>query len=163
MDTRIERALLSVSDKAGIEVLELLLARSPGNAAAHAKLAEATRAAVAAWDLQTVCADPTEYSNSLTAVYMPAGHDADDFRRMVLQHFNMSLGNGLGKLAGNVFRIGHLGDFNELMLTGTLSGVEMGLALSGVPHRKGGVQAALDILARHADAGATVPGSAATA
>jgi alanine-glyoxylate transaminase/serine-glyoxylate transaminase/serine-pyruvate transaminase len=85
-------------------------------------------------------------SNSLTAVMLPDGHNADDFRATVLERFNMSLGNGLGRLAGKVFRIGHLGDFNELMLAGTLSGVEMGLAAASIPHNRGGVQAALDYL-----------------
>ncbi len=112
----------------------------------HARLAEATRRAVAAWGLDTVALEASEKSNSLTAVMLPDGHDADAFRATVLQRFNMSLGNGLGRLAGRVFRIGHLGDFNELMLAGTLSGVEMGLAAAGVPHERGGVQAALDFL-----------------
>jgi alanine-glyoxylate transaminase/serine-glyoxylate transaminase/serine-pyruvate transaminase len=115
--------------------------------ARHARHAEATRRAVRAWSLELLCVDPNHYSSSLTAVLMPAGHDADAFRRVVLENFNMSLGNGLSKVAGKVFRIGHLGDFNDLMLAGTLAGIEMGLALAGVPHRKGGVQAALDYLA----------------
>ncbi len=114
--------------------------------ARHARLAEATRRAVLAWGLQLLCLNPKEYSNSLTAVLMPEGYDADTYRRVVLDNFDMSLGNGLSKLAGRVFRIGHLGDFNELMLAGTLSGVEMGLGLAGVPYRKGGVQTALDYL-----------------
>ena len=114
--------------------------------ARHARLAEATRRAVQAWGLEIVCANPDEYSNALTAVFLPVGHDADDFRRIVLERFNMSLGNGLGKLQGRVFRIGHLGDFNELMLAGTLSGVEMGLSAAGVPHKKGGISAALEYL-----------------
>ena len=112
----------------------------------HARLAEATRRAVQAWGLETVALDEKEKSNSLTAVMLPEGHDADAFRGVVLQRFNMSLGNGLGRLAGKAFRIGHLGDFNELMLAGTLSGVEMGLSAAGVPHDRGGVQAALDFL-----------------
>ncbi len=114
--------------------------------ARHARLAEATRRAVRAWGLELLCVDEREYSNSLTAVLMPSGHDADAFRAAALENFDMSLGNGLGKVAGKVFRIGHLGDFNELMLAGTLSGVEMGLAVAGVPHNRGGVQAALDFL-----------------
>jgi alanine-glyoxylate transaminase/serine-glyoxylate transaminase/serine-pyruvate transaminase len=114
--------------------------------ARHARLAEATRRAVRAWDLELLCLDEREYSNSLTAVLMPDGHDADAFRKVVLESFDMSLGNGLGKVQGKVFRIGHLGDFNELMLAGTLAGVEMGLVKTGVPHSKGGVQAALDFL-----------------
>ena len=112
----------------------------------HARLAEATRRAVAAWGLETVAQIESERSNSLTAVLLPEGYDADAFRGVVLQRFNMSLGNGLGRLAGKAFRIGHLGDFNDLMLAGTLCGVEMGLAATGIPHNKGGVQAALDFL-----------------
>jgi alanine-glyoxylate transaminase/serine-glyoxylate transaminase/serine-pyruvate transaminase len=112
----------------------------------HSRHAEATRSAVRAWGLEVLCADPKEYSSSLTAVMMPEGQSGDRFRKIVLENFNMSLGNGLGKLADKVFRIGHLGDFSDLMLAGTLSGVEMGLALSGIPHRKGGVAAALEYL-----------------
>jgi len=115
--------------------------------ARHARLAEATRAAVKAWGLQILCEEPLEYSNVLTAVVMPDGHDADRLRQTILDTFDMSLGTGLGKLSGKVFRIGHLGAFNDLMLAGTLSGVEMGLRLAGVPHRAGGVLAALDHLA----------------
>ena len=96
--------------------------------------------------METVAQNEGEMSNSLTAVMLPDGHNADDFRATVLERFNMSLGNGLGRLAGRVFRIGHLGDFNELMLAGTLSGVEMGLAVANIPHNRGGVQAALDYL-----------------
>jgi alanine-glyoxylate transaminase / serine-glyoxylate transaminase / serine-pyruvate transaminase len=132
--------------------------------ARHDRLAEATRRAVHAWGLEILCADPALYSSTLTGVLMPAGHDADAFRKVVLDRFDMSLGQGLGKVAGKVFRIGHLGHFNELMLCGTLAGVEMGLAAAGVPHRKGGVQAALDHLAGKPDAraadlqqGAAVP------
>ena len=115
--------------------------------ARHARHAEATRRAVRAWDLEILCAEPSECSNTLTAVLMPEGHDADALRNTILDAFDMSLGMGLGKLAGKIFRIGHLGDFNDLMLAGTLSGVEMGLKLSGVPHRNGGAAAALDYLA----------------
>jgi alanine-glyoxylate transaminase / serine-glyoxylate transaminase / serine-pyruvate transaminase len=115
--------------------------------ARHTRLAEATRRAVTAWELELLCLNPEEYSSSLTAVLMPQGFDADAFRKLVLEKFNMSLGNGLGKLAGKVFRIGHLGDFNELMLAGTLSGLEMGFSLAGVPFSRGGVLAALDYLA----------------
>ena len=118
--------------------------------ARHGRLAEATRRAVRVWDLELLCEEPEEYSSSLTAVLMPKGHDADAFRKVVLEHFDMSLGNGLGQLQGRVFRIGHLGHFNDLMLAGTLSGIEMGLELARVPHRRGGVQAALDFLARSA-------------
>ncbi len=114
--------------------------------ARHDRLAEATRRAVRAWNLELLCLNPQEYSSTLTAVLMPAGRDADAFRKLVLEKFNLSLGNGLGKVQGKVFRIGHLGDFNDLMLAGTLSGLEMGFALAGVPFSKGGVLAALDCL-----------------
>ena len=113
----------------------------------HQRHAEATRTAVRAWGLEIVCEDPREYSSSLTAVFMPEGHDADRLRSIILENFDMSLGAGLSRLAGKVFRIGHLGSFNDLMLAGTLSGVEMGLRLAGVPHRPGGVTAALQSLA----------------
>src|SRR5215469_15832029 len=113
----------------------------------HARHGEATRAAVRAWGLEVFCREPREYSSSLTAVLMPQGHDADRLRAIILDNFDMSLGAGLSKLAGTVFRIGHLGHFNDLMLAGTLSGVEMGLRLTEVPHRPGGITAALDILA----------------
>lgn len=115
--------------------------------ARHDRHAEATRRAAAAWGLEVLCAVPEEYSSSLTALVMPAGHDADKLRAAILGRFDMSLGMGLGRLAGKVFRIGHLGDFNDLTLMGTLAGVEMGLALAGVPHRKGGAEAAMDHLA----------------
>src|SRR6185312_15123858 len=112
----------------------------------HKRLAAATRAAVAHWGLEVLCQDPAEYSPVLTAVLMPPGHDADKFRKIVLDNYNMSLGSGLGKVAGKVFRIGHLGECNELTLLGALSGVEMGLAAAGVPHRSGGVEAAIKSL-----------------
>jgi len=115
--------------------------------ARHDRHAEATRRAVRAWGLEILCADPAEHSSALTAVLMPAGHDADELRRVILERFDMSLGAGLGKLKGRIFRIGHLGDFNDLTLIGTLAGVEMGLRLAGVPHRAGGVAAAMDALA----------------
>jgi alanine-glyoxylate transaminase/serine-glyoxylate transaminase/serine-pyruvate transaminase len=113
----------------------------------HQRYGDATRAAVRAWGLEILCEEPSEYSNSLTAVVLPEGHNADRLRNIILEKFDMSLGTGLGQLAGKVFRIGHLGAFNDLTLAGTLSGVEMGLALAGVPHKPGGVQAALDSLA----------------
>jgi len=122
--------------------------------ARHARHAEATRRAVRAWGLELVCANPAEYSNSLTAILMPQGHDADALRKVILEAYDMSLGTGLGKLAGKIFRIGHLGDFNDLALMGTLAGVEMGLSLTGVPHQKGGVQAAMDYLGECARSGA---------
>lgn len=112
----------------------------------HARHGNATRAAARAWGLDIVPEDAAEYSNSLTAVYTPEGHSADRLRQIILEQFDMSLGTGLGKLAGRVFRIGHLGAFNDLTLAGTLSGVEMGLKIAGVPHRPGGVAAALESL-----------------
>jgi alanine-glyoxylate transaminase/serine-glyoxylate transaminase/serine-pyruvate transaminase len=130
--------------------------------ARHQRHGDATRAAVRAWGLDILCEDPHEYSNSLTAIVMPEGHDADRLRSVILETFDMSLGTGLGKLAGKVFRIGHLGSFNDLMLAGTLCGIEMGLRLTGVPHNEGGVLAALDLMggkvaepAMLADAGST--------
>jgi alanine-glyoxylate transaminase/serine-glyoxylate transaminase/serine-pyruvate transaminase len=112
----------------------------------HYRHGEATRSAVKGWGLELLCLEPKEYSNSLTAVLMPEGFDEAEFRQLVLQNFNLSLGAGLGKLKGRVFRIGHLGDFNDLMLCGTLCGVEMGLRKSGVPFRQGGVEAAMEYL-----------------
>jgi alanine-glyoxylate transaminase/serine-glyoxylate transaminase/serine-pyruvate transaminase len=114
--------------------------------ARHARHGEATRRAVRAWGLEVLCLEPREYSSSLTAVLLKPGHNADELRKLILERFNMSLGNGLGKVQGKVFRIGHLGDFNDLMLAGTLSGVEMGLVLAGIPHRPGGINAALEYL-----------------
>src|SRR5579864_2435734 len=119
----------------------------------HDRHAEATRRAVRAWDLEILAQNPAEYSSSLTTILMPAGHNADELRRTILDRFDMSLGSGLGKLAGKVFRIGHLGDFNDLMLMGTLSGVEMGLGIAGVPHRRGGAQAAMDYLSGNTKSG----------
>jgi len=113
----------------------------------HDRHAEATRRAVRAWGLEILCANPAEYSSSLTAVLMPEGTSEIAFRQVVLDHFNLALGSGLTKLRDKVFRIGHLGDFNDLMLCGTLSGIEMGLELARVPHRKGGVDAAMQYLA----------------
>jgi alanine-glyoxylate transaminase/serine-glyoxylate transaminase/serine-pyruvate transaminase len=117
--------------------------------ARHQRHAEATRRAVRAWGLEVLCQNPAEYSASLTAILLPDGHDADRLRRIILERYDMSLGTGLGKVQGKVFRIGHLGDFNDLMLIGTLGGVEMGLANAGVPFSKGGVDAALDYLANN--------------
>jgi len=112
----------------------------------HIRHAEATRRAVAGWGLEVLCADPREHSNSLTAVLVPDGFDADRLREIILEAFDMSLGTGLGRLKGKVFRIGHLGHFNDLMLCGTLAGVEMGLHRAGIPHRAGGIAAALEFL-----------------
>ena len=129
------------------EALEMLFEEGLDHVfARHDRLAEATRRAIRAWGLEILCANPSEYSSTLTGVIMPDGHNADAFRKIVLDRFNMSLGQGLGKLAGKVFRIGHLGYFNDLMLCGTLAGVEMGLQLAAVPFKAGGVQAALDFL-----------------
>jgi len=129
------------------EAIAMLLEEGlPAVFARHHRHGEATRRAVRGWGLEILCRKAAEYSDSLTAIVMPEGHDADAFRRKVLERFDMSLGTGLGRLAGKVFRIGHLGFFNDLMLCGTLCGVEMGLTLSGVPHRPGGIQAALEHL-----------------
>jgi alanine-glyoxylate transaminase/serine-glyoxylate transaminase/serine-pyruvate transaminase len=119
----------------------------PNVFARHRRHGEATRTAVRGWGLEIVCERTDEYSETVTAVYTPAGHDADRLRKVILEKFDMSLGTGLGKLQGKVFRIGHLGSFNDLMLAGTLAGVEMGLALAGIPFKKGGIQAAMDSLA----------------
>ncbi|NYT78359.1 aminotransferase class V-fold PLP-dependent enzyme [Alcaligenaceae bacterium] len=123
--------------------------------ARHQRHGEATRHAVLAWGLEILCADSDEYSPALTAVIMPEGHSADAFRKVVLDHFNMSLGQGLSKLKDKVFRIGHLGDINDLSVCGTLAGIEMGLELAGVPHKKGGVQAAMGYLAKNAEVRST--------
>jgi alanine-glyoxylate transaminase/serine-glyoxylate transaminase/serine-pyruvate transaminase len=124
--------------------------------ARHDRLAEATRRAIRGWGLEILCADPALYSSTLTAIVLPDGHNADALRKVILERFDMSLGQGLGKLSGKVFRIGHLGHFNELMLCGTLAGVEMGLKLAKVPFRAGGVHAALDFLGESTpDAGST--------
>ncbi|MBE0529853.1 MAG: aminotransferase class V-fold PLP-dependent enzyme [Rhodospirillales bacterium] len=129
------------------EAIAMLMEEGMENVfARHARHGEATRRAVRAWGLEIQCLDEREYSGVLTAVRLPDGHNADAFRKVVLEHFNMSLGNGLSKLQGKVFRIGHLGDFNDLSLCGTLAGVEMGLGLAGVPHNKGGIQAAMEYL-----------------
>ncbi|HKL46945.1 MAG TPA: aminotransferase class V-fold PLP-dependent enzyme [Roseovarius sp.] len=117
----------------------------------HKRHGEAARAAVEAWGLEVLCKVPEHRSPVLTAVMMPEGHSADNFRAVTLRHYDMSLGNGLSKVADRVFRIGHLGDFNDLMLCGTLSGVEMGLRDAAVPHKAGGVQAAMEVLGRKFD------------
>jgi alanine-glyoxylate transaminase/serine-glyoxylate transaminase/serine-pyruvate transaminase len=115
----------------------------------HERHAQATRVAVQAWGLEVLCQEERDYSSVLTAVKLPEGHNADGLRKIILEEFNMSLGNGLSKLAGKVFRIGHLGDFNDLMLMGTLTGVEMGISLAGVPHQKGGASRASEFLTKH--------------
>jgi len=130
------------------EALQMIQEEGMDNVIArHNRFGEAARRAVRAWGLEVNCLNPQEYSNAVTAVRVPEGHDADALRKKILEKFNLSLGNGLGKVQGKVFRIGHMGDFNDLMLAGTLSGIEMGLALAGVPFKKGGVQAAIDYLA----------------
>ena len=136
------------------EALKMLLDEEGLDAvfARHQRHAEATRRAVRAWGLEVFALDPREYSGSLTAVMMPAGHDADRLRKIILEAFDMSLGTGLTKLGGKVFRIGHLGDFNDLTLMGTLAGVEMGLELAGIPVKKEGVQAAMEYLVTAASA-----------
>ena len=133
------------------EAVKMLLDEGlPNVFARHDRFAEATRRAVRAWGLEIQCAEPRDYSSSLTAVRMPEGHSADLLRAAILSRYNMSLGNGLGMLRDKVFRIGHLGDLGDLQLIGTLGGVEMGLRAVGVPHRPGGVQAAVDYLSGNA-------------
>lgn len=135
------------------EALKMLFEEGIENVfARHQRHAEATRRAVQAWGLENQCVNPAEYSATLTAIRVPAGHDADNVRRIILERFDMSLGTGLGKIKGKVFRIGHLGDFNDLMLAGTLAGVEMGLDLARMPFQRGGVSAALDYLAKSSSA-----------
>src|ERR1700732_4203462 len=129
------------------EAIAMLLEEGLGQVFARPKrLAPGRRAAVPHWGLEVLCLEPAEYSPVLTAVLMPPGHDADKFRKVVLENYNMSLGSGLSKVAGKVFRIGHLGECNDLTLLGALSGVEMGLTAAGVPHRSGGVDAAMKVL-----------------
>ena len=129
------------------EALEMLRDEGLSNVfARHARHAEATRRAVRAWGLEILCLDPREYSGSVTAVMTPPGQDADHLRAVVLDRFDLSLGVGLARLAGTVFRIGHLGDLNDLSLLGTLAGVEMGLAAARIPHQPGGVDAAMRYL-----------------
>ncbi len=133
------------------EAIAMLLEEGlPNVFARHDRHAAATRAAVQGWGLEILCQEPREYSSILTAVVMPDGHDADRLRAVILDNYDMSLGAGLAKLKGRVFRIGHLGHFNDLMLLGTLGGVEMGLHAAGVPHRAGGVACAMDVLAGRA-------------
>jgi alanine-glyoxylate transaminase/serine-glyoxylate transaminase/serine-pyruvate transaminase len=140
------------------EAITMLLEEGLENVfARHKRLAAAARAAVAHWGLEVLCQNPAEYSPVLTAVLMPPGHDADQFRKVTLEKCNMSLGSGLGKIAGKVFRIGHLGECNELTLLGALSGVEMGLSAAGVPHRSGGVEAAIKALEKPREANAPAP------
>jgi len=131
------------------EALKMLAEEGLQNVfARHCRLAEAARAAVRAWGLEIACERPDEYSSVVTTVMMPDGHDSDNVRAVASERFNLSLGAGLGRLKGKAFRIGHLGDFNELMLAGTLAGVEMTMTAAGVPFRRGGVDAAIELLAR---------------
>jgi alanine-glyoxylate transaminase/serine-glyoxylate transaminase/serine-pyruvate transaminase len=131
------------------EAIAMLLEEGLDNVfARHERLGAAARAAVNHWGLEVLCQEPKDYSPVLTAVLMPAGHDADAFRAVVLDNFNMSLGSGLSKVAGKVFRIGHLGECNDLTLLAALTGVEMGMAVAGIPHRAGGVDAAMSLLER---------------
>jgi alanine-glyoxylate transaminase / serine-glyoxylate transaminase / serine-pyruvate transaminase len=131
--------------------------------ARHKRHAEATRRAVQAWGLELVCADPREYSSSLTTIFVPEGYSANALRAQILEHFDLSLGTGLARLADRVFRIGHLGDLNDLTLIGAISGVEMGMKVAGIPHNAGGTQAAMDFLAGAEDAGQAAPKQAAMA
>jgi len=133
------------------EAIDMLLEEGLDNVfARHDRLAEAVRRAVRAWGLEIWCRDAKFYSPAVTAVTMPDGHNADAFRKVVLESFNLSLGTGLNKLAGKAFRIGHLGDTNELTILAALAGVEMGLELTGIPHKKGGVDAAMSYFAETA-------------
>jgi alanine-glyoxylate transaminase/serine-glyoxylate transaminase/serine-pyruvate transaminase len=130
------------------EALDMLAEEGlPAVFARHSRYAEATRLAVAAWGLELQCADPAAYAPGVTAIRTPEGHSADNLRAVILEKFNMSLGNGLGRIEDRVFRIGHMGDLGVLSLTGALTGVEMGLRVAGIPHREGGVRAAMHYLA----------------
>jgi alanine-glyoxylate transaminase / serine-glyoxylate transaminase / serine-pyruvate transaminase len=133
------------------EALAMLLEEGlPNVFARHDRYAEATRRAVRAWGLELQCADPRAYAPGVTAIRVPDGHSADKLRTVILEQFNMSLGNGLGRVEDKVFRIGHMGDLGVLQLTGTLTGVEMGMRVAGIPHKAGGVQAAMDYLSGNA-------------
>src|SRR5947209_6689504 len=138
--TNMLQGLVVAIDMLHEEGLESVFAR-------HDRLAEATRRAVRGWGLEIMCRDPKFYSPTVTAVMVPEGHDADAFRNLAGEHFNISYGMSFGRFAGKMFRIGHLGDINDAMLIGALGATEMALALAGVPHRKGGVQAAMDYIA----------------
>lgn len=131
------------------EALDMLAEEGLDNVfARHARLAEATRLTVQAWGLEILCKNPSEYSNTLTTVLLPEGHDADNLRKIILDEYDMSLGASFNKVKGKVFRIGHLGDLNELMLMGVLSGVEMGLKKAKIPYKAGGIMAAIDYLSK---------------
>jgi alanine-glyoxylate transaminase/serine-glyoxylate transaminase/serine-pyruvate transaminase len=122
--------------------------------ARHDKMAEATRRAVRGWGLEIMCREARYYSPTVTAVMLPDGHDADAFRNLALDHFNISYGSSFGKHAGKYFRIGHLGDINDTHLIGALGATEMALAVAGIPHKKGGTQAAIDYLVSAHSSGA---------
>jgi len=131
------------------EAIDMLLEEGLENVfKRHKRHADATRIAVEAWGLEILAKNPIERSNSITAIMVPDGHDSDNLRKIIYDNYNMSLGTGLNKVKGKVFRIGHLGDLNDLTLAGTLSGVEMGLKQSGIPFKKGGIMAALDFLSK---------------
>ena len=131
------------------EALDMLAEEGLDNVfARHARLAEATRLTVQAWGLEILCKNPKEYSNTLTTVLLPEGHDADNLRKIILDEYDMSLGASFNKVKGKVFRIGHLGDLNELMLMGVLAGVEMGLKKAKIPYKVGGIMAAIDFLSK---------------
>ena len=131
------------------EALDMLAEEGLDNVfARHARLAEATRLTVQAWGLEILCKNPKEYSNTLTTVLLPEGHDADNLRKIILDEYDMSLGASFNKVKGKVFRIGHLGDLNELMLMGVLAGVEMGLKKAKIPYKAGGIMAAIDYLSK---------------
>jgi alanine-glyoxylate transaminase/serine-glyoxylate transaminase/serine-pyruvate transaminase len=134
--TNMLHGLVEAIDMLHQEGLENVFAR-------HQRLAEATRRAVTAWGLEILCRDPSYYSPTVTAVLLPPGHDADQFRQLALAHFDVSLGTGFGKFAGNMFRIGHLGDTNDVTVLAALASVEMTLALAGIPHQRAGVQSAM--------------------
>jgi len=128
-----------------VEAIDMLHEEGLDNVfARHDRHAEATRRAVRAWGLEILCRDQKYFSPTVTAALLPEGHDADAFRNLALERFDISFGMSFGKFAGKFFRIGHLGDTNDLTILGALGGVEMTLALAGIPHRKGGVQAAMD-------------------
>jgi len=130
------------------EALDMLAEEGlPTVFARHSRYAQATRMAAAAWGLELQCLDPAAYAPGVTAIRTPEGHSADNLRKVILEKFNMSLGNGLGRIEDRVFRIGHMGDLGVLSFTGTLTGVEMGLRAAGIPHKEGGVQAAMNFLA----------------
>ena len=133
-------ALNEAMDMLAEEGLQAVFAR-------HNRYARATRLAVAAWGLELQCQDPNAYAPGVTAIRVPDGHSADNLRNIILDRFNMALGNGLGRIEDKVFRIGHMGDLGVLSFTGTLTGVEMGLRAAGIPHQEGGVQAAMNYLA----------------